>query len=76
MKLEEPIKLERLARLHELLETKDYCQVRDQRRSDCFISRNRSLARYVVGYVVRECEGSIPFDEIGQRHFRKRGKEG
>jgi len=74
MKLEEPVELERLARLHELLEAENDRQIRNQRRSDLLVSRNWRLAHYVVSEVVGQRERNILFDEIGQRHLgRGRG---
>ena len=52
MKLEEPVELERLTRLHELLKAKNDRQIRNQCRSDLLVGRNWRLARYVVGEVV------------------------
>jgi len=72
MKLEERVELERLTRLHELLETKNNCQIRNQGRSDGLVGRNWRLARYVVGEVVGQRKWDILLDEIGQRHFRER----
>jgi len=75
MKLEEPVELERLARLHELLETKDDRQIRNQGGSDRLVGRNWCLTPYVVGDVVGQWEWDIPFDEIGQQHCRKEREE-
>ena len=71
MELEEPVELERLTRLHELLKPKDYRQIRNQGSSDCLVGRNWRLALYVVGDVVGQREWDILFDKIGQRHSRK-----
>ena len=65
MELEEPVELQRLARLHELPETKDDRQIRNQGRPDCLVGRNWRLARYVVSEVVGQCEWDILFDDIG-----------
>jgi len=69
VKLEERVEFERLARLHELLETENDCQVGNQGGSDGLVGRNWRLARYVVGDVVGQRERNSFFDEIGQRHF-------
>lgn len=68
MKLEERVELERLARFHELPETKDDRQVRNQSRSDFLVGRKWCLARYVVGEVVGQRKRDGHFNEIGQRH--------
>ena len=72
MKLEERVELERLTRLHELLEAKDDRQIRNQGRSDRLVGRNWRLACYVVGDVVGQREWDILLDKIGQRHYRRR----
>ena len=52
MELEERVELEGFTRLHELSETEDDRQIRNQGRSDGLVGRNRCLARYVVSDVV------------------------
>jgi len=74
VKLEKRVEFERLARLHELLETEYDRQIRNQSRSDLLVGRNWRLARYVVGDVVGQWERDSLLDEIGQRHFRKEGE--
>lgn len=52
MQLKEGVELERLTCLHELPETKDDGQIRNQGRSDGLVGRNWRLTGYVVSDVV------------------------
>jgi len=52
MKLKERVEFEGLTRLHELLESKNNRQIRNQGGSDGLGGRNWRLALYIVGDIV------------------------